>query len=294
MGDVQVVIQSVPLRGLVQMTNDVYHRAPGISNSHLGCIAGKSPMHYWAQYVDPDRDQRVSTPAQILGQAIHIAILEPDLMEENVVCGLEIDRRSNANKAEWKAFYAEHAHQIIIPSEKYADVRAIRDAVHRHPVAHGLLQGGRAEQTFFATKMVTTTDATTGEITEEEVLIKCRTDYLHDSGQIIVDVKSTEDASPIGFGKSAANYRYDVQVAWYFDVFFQLYGERPQNWAFLAFEKEYPYAIGIYYPTQDQIERAHMAAQRDLQRIVECRRASHWPDYGFEIQELQLPGWMKR
>jgi len=294
MGGVQVGIQSVPLHGLVDMTNEQYHNAPGISNSHLSCIATRSPMHYWAKYIDPDRDRGVSTPAQILGQAIHIAILEPDLMEENVVCGLEIDRRSNANKAEWKAFEAEHAHQIIVPSEKYADVRNIRDAVHRHPVAHGLLQGGRAEQTFFATERIQTTDATTGEITEEDVLIKCRTDYLHDSGRMIVDVKSTEDASPTGFGKSAANYRYDVQNAWYNGVFDALYGEHPENWVFLAFEKDPPYAVGVYYTTPEQVARAAVAARRDFMRIVECRRAQHWPDYGFDIQELQLPGWMKR
>jgi hypothetical protein len=85
-----------------------------------------------------------------------------------------------------------------------------------------------------------------------------------------------------------------VQVSWYFDVFYQLYGERPQNWAFLAVEKEPPFAIGIYFPTHDQITRAYATARRDFMRIVECKQAEHFPDYGFEPQELMLPGWIRR
>jgi len=151
--------------------------------------------------------------------------------------------------------------------------------VHLHPVAAGLLQGGKAEQSFYAI------DKETGE------LIKCRTDYL--AGDIIVDVKTTDDASPAGFGKSAANYRYPLQVAWYHDVLDAAFVEHPAHWVFLAVEKEPPYAIGLYFAQPEDIVRARPAGRRDFLRIVEHKRSGEWPDYGVEALPLQLPSWWK-
>ena len=66
-----------------------------------------------------------------------------------------------------------------------------------------------------------------------------------------------------------------------------------ENWAFLCFEKEPPYALGIYYLDEFDVARGRVAAERDYKRIVECRRANHWPDYGEQIRKLPLPNWMK-
>lgn len=267
--------------GLVQQTNDEYHSGPGISKSHLDAIASASPRHYWHKYLNPERERAEPTAAMVMGSAVHSAILEPDLFPSEVIESPEFDRRTKVGKAEYEAFKAANASKIILPPEDYATCLAIRDAVHTHPVAAGLLQGGKAEQSFYAI------DSETGE------LIKCRTDYLHDSGAMIVDVKTTEDASPDGFGKSSANFRYPVQTAWYNRVLDAAYGEHPANWVFLAVEKKPPYAIGIYFMEADLTERGAIAAQRDFMRIVEHKRKGEWPDYGIEPLPLTLPGWSK-
>lgn len=137
------------LLGLVDMTNEEYHSAPGISKSHLDVIASKSPKHYWQQYINPEREPRTETAAMKMGTAIHTAILEPHDMDNRIVCGLDIDRRSNENKAKWAKFEFDNKDKIIISAENYDHVKRIRDAVWKHPVASGLLTGGRAEQTFF-------------------------------------------------------------------------------------------------------------------------------------------------
>jgi len=278
--DADGVLQAHPT-GLVQQTNDEYHSGPGISKSHLDTIKSGSPRHYWQKYINPERERSEPTPAMIMGSAVHTAILEPDLFPTEVIESPGFDRRTKVGKADYEAFQAAHKGKIILDPEDYKTCLAIRDAAHTHPVAGGLLQGGKAEQSFYAY------DSETGE------LIKCRTDYLHDSGEMIVDVKTTEDASPDGFGKSSANYRYPVQTAWYNRVLDAAYGEHPQNWVFLAVEKTPPYAIGIYFMEPDLIERAAIAANRDFMRIVEHRRSGVWPDYGMEPMPLTLPGWAK-
>lgn len=268
--------------GLVEISNDAYHAGPGISKSHLDTIATGSPRHYWHKYLNPNREPQTPTPAMILGTAIHSIILEPDLFVHQYAPNPGIDRRTKAGKEEWAAFVAENAGKQILSDEDYQICLRVRDAVYSHPVASGLLVGGKAEQTFYAI------DPETGE------LIKCRVDYLPDSGSMIVDVKSTEDASPAGFGKSAANYRYDVQVAWYHHVLDTLYGGHPPIWTFIAVEKTPPHAIGIYFAKPEDVARAAEAAQRDFMRIVECKRRNEWPDYGIEALPLELPGWVKR
>lgn len=278
--DADGVLTPHPL-GLVDCTNEQYHSGPGVSKSHLDTIASKSPLHYWHRYLNPDREPEEPTPAKIHGTAIHSIILEPDTWATGYAINPGIDRRSNAGKAEYAAFLEENQGKVIITDEQAQACYAIRDAVYRHPLARGLLQGGKAEQTVYAI------DKETGE------LIKCRMDYLPDNGSMIVDVKSTEDASPNGFGKSAANYRYPVQTAWYHHVLDEAFGEHPPHWVFLAFEKEPPYAIGVYFAQPEDTARAAVAARRDFMRIVEHKRAGFWPDYGTEALPLGLPTWWK-
>lgn len=289
------VLQPHPT-GLVIQTNDEYHAGPGISKSHLDAINAGSPRHYWHKYLNPAREAEERTEAMIMGSAVHSAILEPDLFPSEFMAAPDEApprpsiRQVNAKKPSpatvnainfWKDFDAENVGRTVLRLNDFNICMSIRDAVHTHPVAAGLLTGGKAEQSFYAI------DSETGE------LIKCRTDYLHDSGAMIVDVKTTEDASPNGFGKSSANFRYPVQTAWYNGVLDSCYGEHPENWVFLAVEKSPPFAIGLYFVEADLLERAQIAAQRDFMRIVTHRRSGEWPDYGMEPQPLILPGWGK-
>ncbi len=276
--DADGVLVPHPL-GLVEQDNDAYHSGLGISKSHLDTIAGASPRHYWHKYLNPDRERDAPTPAMVLGTAIHSAILEPDLFTSEYVADPGINRRTNAGKAEYEAFVAENAGKTVLDDDQMQACLAVRDAVHMHPVAGGLLTGGRAEQSFYAI------DPETGE------LVKCRVDYL--AGDLIVDVKSTEDASPTGFAKSCANFRYPHQVAWYRDVLDSAFGEHPQHWVFLAVEKKPPYAVGIYFPHSEDVRRAREACRRDLMRIIECKRSGQFPDYGIEALPLEMPGWWK-
>lgn len=268
-------------RGLVEMTNEEYHSAPGYSKSHLDKIAD-CPAEYWHHYVNPEREPVAPTDAMVQGTVIHSAILEPDLFESQYLVLPDLNLRTNAGRAERDAIVAANPGRTIITVDQRDVAKAVRDAVHRHPVASKLLRQGRAEQSFFAI------DPETGE------LVKCRTDWFNEGAGMIVDVKSTDDASPSGFGKSCANFRYFLQPPWYQDVLKAAYGEAPPWWVFLAVEKKPPYKIGLYFPQPDDIELGRRVARRDFLRILECKRTGDWPDYATEVRPMELPGWFKR
>lgn len=268
--------------GLVQMSNDDYHAAPGYSSSHIKDVMGRSLLHFWHDHVRPDREPEESKKHLDFGTATHTAILEPDLLGQTCIESPPFNLKSPAGRAERDKFAEENAGRIVLTPDEFKAVLAIRDRVHTHPVVSGLLMGGKAEQSFFAI------DPETGE------LVKCRPDYLHENGFAMIDVKSTKDAGPEAFGKDGGNYKYDISVPWYFDVLDYLYGEVPQHFIFLAIEKEPPYAMGLYYAKPKDIERARESARRNFARIVNAKRTNYWPDYAEEVLPFDLPGWVKR
>lgn len=283
---------SVPL-GMVDMTNEEYQAAPGVSSSQLSLVHSSSMLHYWDRYVNPDREPDQGSDAMRLGTAIHTAILEPHHIENRIIVGLDVQRRSNADKQAWAEFEAQHKGKIILKQDVYDDVLRIRDRFYKHPEAPYYLTEGRAEQSIFAQEVITTADPETGEIIEAPELIKCQPDFMRDAGDYIVDVKSTTDASPEGFGKSISNYRYYVQAAWYRRVLKAQFGGCHRDWVWIAFEPVRPYAIGIYWAEPDPMERAAIAADRDFMKIVQARRTNSYPDYGCTPQSARLPAWDK-
>ena len=272
-----------PVTGLVIQTNDEYHAGPGISKSHLDTINGRSARHYWHKYLNPNRVPKPPSDEMIFGSAVHVAVLEPDLLSQEVVESPGFNRRTKAGKAEWEAFCEEHKGKIVLDPDDFARVLGVRDAVYADPLASSLLCApGAAEQSFYAT------DPETGE------LVKCRTDYMLADGSAILDLKTTKDASPDGFGKSCANFRYPVQTAWYHRVLDLAFGEHPPGWAFLAVESEPPYVVGVYFPTPAQIVLAAEAARRDYMRIIAAKRSGQFPGYTpTDPLPISLPGWVK-
>jgi exodeoxyribonuclease VIII len=270
--------------GIVEMTNDKYHAAPGVSKSHLDYVADNGLRKYWHRYLAPEGQRIIDkeTPAKVLGSAIHCAVLQPDLLRQMYVANPGIDRRSNAGKAEYAAFEAENKGKTILSDDDFQTALAIRDAVLRDDVARGLLAGCDTEQPVFAI------DPETGE------LVKCQLDAVNWGSALVVDVKSTDDASERGFGKSAHNYRYDWQCGWYHDVLVTAFGEPFKAWVFLAVEKTYPYEIVPYMAQPHQIERGRVQAREQFMRIARARQTGHWPGHGGNgVMMLEMPEWRR-
>lgn len=265
------------------MTNEAYHaNTARIGKSGLDLIA-KSPAHYWARYLDPNREREEPTPALLLGTAVHSAILEPHDFSARYQVFPDINRRTNAGKAEYEALQ-EHAklNGIVFLSEKdITTCLRMRDAVHKHPAARLLLAQGIAEDTLLWNDMLTGAQC------------KARPDFLSTNTGYIVDVKTTQDASTSGFAKSAYNYRYHVQAAWYLDGHMAALERAAEGFAFIAVEKESPYAVSVFYVTPDFYELGKATYLRDLNKYLECLQNNTWPAYSDDFQPINLPAWAK-
>lgn len=278
------------------ITNDAYHSGEGISKSGLDLI-GRSPLHYWAKYIDPNRVPQEPTPAMQLGTAIHAAVLEPDLFARDyVVVPTDAPRRPTRTQLAakkpsddtvaaiiyWNDFDRANAGRTVISVDDYQTCSAIQENVRRHPAAQVLLTDGEPELSVYWR------DEQTG------VLCKCRPDWMNYKANAIVDVKSCEDASPAGFQKSIIKYGYHVQAAWYLDGLKAATGHAPSAFIFAAFEKARPYATAFYYADEDMIELGRMLYRERLDLYAGCLKQNLWPGYSQQLVPISLPGWVMK
>ena len=264
------------------MDNAAYHAHPAVSKSHLDLVA-RSPLHYWARYLDPHRVPQEPTAAMAIGSAVHTHVLELDQWDlQYAVAPSGIDRRTKAGKAEWDAFQSELGSRTAISRDDADLVMQIGRSVLKHPAAAYLLGlPGKAE----------TTHMWDDEISGLQC--KCRPDWLLNDGSIIVDLKTTEDASPNEFQKSIAKWRYHVQAAWYLDGIEKATGKRPEQFIFIVVEKKAPFACAVYVADPQMVEIGAQTARADLDKLNVCKAADHWPGYSDQIEIINLPPWMR-
>ena len=314
--DADGVLKPHPI-GMLDITNEAYHSGPGVSCSKLHAIA-VSPLNYWDQYVNPEREPREYKHAFAVGDGTHKLVLEPGTFEHTYAVGFDKSEHPDAlntaddlkqalskeglmisgTKPELARrlveearcprdkilMYLEEDHnksianKIEMPARDYKNMLGMLSAVQRHHTAGPLLRGAETEQSFFW-------------LDHLGVLRKCRTDAITYDGRWVVDLKTTDDVSEFGFGRTIAQRRYHVQAAWYLDILQALYGsDAPQGFALIAAQKTRPFDVAVHYLTADQIRLGRQLYEQDLATLIECERTGIWPGVdGGEVIEAKLP-----
>lgn len=262
------------------MTENEYRKHPAISRSELWHIR-ESPQKFKYYKENPPEP----TTSLMFGQVFHKMLLEPVTFDDEFVVAPEVNRRTKDGKQMWEAFVADHENQTIIPEEMFARAKEMCESVKREPLAVKLLNGA-AEVPFFWT------DEMTGEA------CKCRVDVLNTeySQPIIVDVKTTADASTDSFIRSAINYGYDFQSAMYSDGVEKNIGKKPL-FVFVAVEKEPPYAVNILQADELMLRRGYDLFREYIGIYHDCKVSGNW--YGYlgrlnQINNLALPSYLAK
>lgn len=318
---------------IVRNTNEEYHSGDGISCSGLKLI-GQSPLHFWQEYINPNREEPPRKQAFVIGSALHCAVLEgedfphryaikPDVSgttlkgkalnaylegpeaflanHQPVPDGIGKTKEGKALVAEIEAngktamdesvfqFAVANGEPLygkeLLKQDEYDDVMAMAGSLMNHPAGTYLLSmpGGSAELSLYWT------DPVSG------VLCKCRPDFMIEPcdqfpNGLLLDLKTTEDASPAWFAKSAYNFGYHIQAAWYCWGFMMAFGTKaPPPFIFGAVEKSAPYASAFYSASDDQITLGSIRYRELLNAYSGCLRSGRWPGYSTEVNPLALP-----
>lgn len=262
------------------MTEKEYLDHPAISRSELWRLH-ESPQKFRYSKDNPEDP----TPALLFGQVFHKLALEPDSFGSEYTVAPNADRRTKEGKQLWAEFLEQAEGRTVIPADMYEVARLMCEALQAEPLAQKLLSGAREEVFFW-----------TDEDTEEAC--KCRADCLNTnySRPIIVDVKSTTDASTEAFTKDAVRYGYDFQAAMYSEGVSKCIGQMPL-FVFIAVEKTPPYAVNILQADELFLRRGGQLFREYIGIYHDCKMSGNW--YGYlgkkkQINNLALPAWLAR
>lgn len=258
------------------MTNAEYHAFGAVTKSVLDMVH-KSPAYYqWCKH-----NPRQQTDSMLLGSVTHKLVLEPDTFAGEFVIEPACDKRTKAGKEVYKAFADSLGDGLTaVTPDVYETAKAMADAVRAHPIAARLLIDGKAEESYFWE--------------QDGIKCSCRPDWLRNDG-LVVDLKTTKDASPDGFQKSAYNFRYYVQAWWYIHGL-RLLGIDATEFIFIAVESTAPYTVAVYSADSMFYRLGEIEAAQDFEKYKECLDSGIW--YGYEkepeIHPLSIPDWLVR
>jgi hypothetical protein len=220
------------------------------------------------------------TDALILGKAVHMACLEPELFLKKAVVAPKLDKRTKQGKLDYDAFLAQHqgTDTLILTDEQMNTITRMSERfdslISDNDDLNQALAGAKTEQSLFWDS--------------GDMLCKCRFDAVNISldQPIIVDLKSTKDAHPDAFKWSFKNFHYDLQAEWYRWGLSQILepNHKPIKYLIVAIEKEPPYAGAVYeinyaHPQFKGITKVQVALENYLNKYSSYKPQSTWELY---------------
>ena len=215
------------------------------------------------------------TKAMADGTAVHSFFLERDSFNADYVTKpADIKLNTKVGK-EWAQ---EHQGKIIIDFEFSNNLLEMEKSFMDSPAKLIYDNKGQTELSYFWDDL-------------QLVKGKCRPDWISDDGSIVVDIKTTTDASPKGFQKSISNWGYHLQLGWYIRGLRKL-GLPAKEFIFIAIEKTPPFSVGVYRADQEMINFAMNKLDEIVPEINQALASQEFPDYTPEITSICLPPWM--
>lgn len=250
-----------------------YHAHSSISRSGLMLIK-KSPLHYYDKYIANNSDDTQSK-ALVFGNAFHTLVLEPKKFTDRFGIVPDVDRRTTEGKILYASFLDILQDKQPITKNEFETLKKMTASIESSDLGKQLIADCEIESSLFWIE------------TETKMNCKSRPDIWHSN--MIVDLKTTFDASPPAFSRQIGEYGYHIQAAMIQDAIYTITGKLIKDFIFLAVEKTQPFAVGIYQLNEESIEKGREEFLRYLNIYKESMTNNYWPSY--KIQMLGLPSY---
>lgn len=257
---------------LLEITNAEYQSIEAMSFSSLKEFF-KSPAHYKA-YKNKPREG--STPAQVIGTLVHMAILEPQKFESSIMV---IDGNRNSKAVKEAVEQCEAAGKMAIKTEQYDAARFARDEVLAHQIIADLLSAeGISEAS------IVSIDPDTG------APIKCRCDRFIPNAKVILDLKTYSDLRDKSIDRQIKQQLYGIQALHYLNTSGAFMGETLRLFANVFIEIEPPYGVRLVGIDDDDLKQLSRDYEykENLAKYKQCLDQNIWPNYSTEAYTAKI------
>jgi hypothetical protein len=257
-----------------------------ISNSRMG-LAKKSGLHFKYGF------KGEPTNAMRLGSLVHTGVLEPLAIAKRYcfMPDYASDPRNTTKSGERsfssattfvrtmeEAYRSLNNDKTIVSEDEYNKMIGLVGGVSANTIAKDLLSRGSAEVS------IVWIDEATG------LNCKIRADWLCTEGEVVVDLKTTQDAS--NFEKSIVNFGYHRQMAFYLRGIKQVLNIDVVPWI-IAIESSAPYGCRTAPMDSEALAIGQIEVDELLQFIAECKATDVWPGYT-NPASWSVPNWYKK
>jgi hypothetical protein len=253
---------------------------PSLSNSGIGVLLHKSPLHFAAQHprLNGGVEAKSATAAMHRGSVVHRLALGAG--KDYVIIDAPDFRTTDAKNAKKDA---EAAGLCPILAHKFQEAQLQADVIRQH-LTDVLLGEEFLPEVVMAWQIET-----------PHGLIWCRAmiDAWCPSLMTAVDLKSTIDASPTAATRRMINGGYDTQDAWYSRGLGHVIGEPGRvNFVTLFCENDPPFAS--HAVTLDEAWRSSSwdLCEEAAEIFGRCMKADKWPGYPRNPVRLSPPDWL--
>jgi len=274
------------------LSNEDYHGSFGYSSSQVKTLIEQTPAHLAHGLTVANEP----TPNMLLGTAVHTLVLEPEKFREEFAVTQKFDSRTNAGKAAKAEFESQNEGKVVLTQEQFDKASAMAESVLNFSNNRLLLKDAITESSVYWWYKSMEAD----DDSQYKIMTKVRPDVICRDHPVLVDLKTTADASLSGFIKSIQNFYYHVSAAMYLEGVNQC---RPlleelrhfayTKFVFITVENFEPYLCSSYELSQEYLDIGK-AIYRNCMRKLRESQENDWPGYPDEIRVIEPPPWANR
>lgn len=284
-------VMTVPKIGVHEgVPASIYHSWDACSFSRLSKMR-QSAAHCLQSFTGNER-----TPAMILGDAIHLAVLQPELFDEKyAIAGpctgttAKGEPCRNMGSTEWgDAGWRCGTHRPkddqpvsrdVLSEEEWAKCQGTRDSILAHGYAGRLIECEGPRELSIVWRDP-----------ETDTLCKGRVDKYAPEVATIADLKSTMNARRDEFNRKIFTFGYYLQAPMYLDGMAAV-GLPCKHFVLLPVEKSPPFACAAYRVMDDVVQAGREHVRELMQQYAACLDTGHWPGYSDVVEDIDLPTW---
>lgn len=273
--------------------NDVYHREWDALNCSRLKDLKRSAKHCLYAMSNP----KPSTPAMTIGSAIHCATLEPELFDSlyQPAPGPSAERLADkggdmvkamkglGNTTEYKMAVADMqaAGVTVLKQSQLGGCMTIRDHLYETPSqARDLLLAKSGAEVSYVV-----------DDPRDGLRKKLRTDLEAEAFGVIVDVKTTRDASRSSFMRDVYSFGYHRTKPFYLDGLEIAEPGKWKAWLMLVIESTAPFEYKLYDLDPAATQKGREEVEELCDYYAQCKASNHWPGYASDVESIGIPNW---
>jgi hypothetical protein len=259
------------------------YESGSVSNSQLTTLK-RSVAEFYQRYILNSWPDKEESDTLRLGSLVHCLALEPSKVHEKFAVAPDVKGNTKEGKAAKAAFAETIQGKTIVSSGVFDRAQTCLLALREHAEASAILQFAKRSDAMIEKPIHGEWNGVAVAGTPDLVVLELG---------LIVDVKTTSDASPAEFSKSVVNYGYHRQAAMYLELCQQAYG-MADRFLFVVVKTTDPFEVAVY---DLNFQALRQGRSELIELIDEYKRRSESGDWSADWQkgviELPLPRWYR-